>query len=75
MKFKTLILLGASTLAIGATSLALVANMEKFNSQIEATTYEKIYLKLNSSYWGRTIITTPPTFGAGPAEPLGRVLI
>jgi uncharacterized repeat protein (TIGR02543 family) len=51
MKFKTMIAIGVGTLAVGATSLAVVAKVGS-NSQIDATSYSKIYLKLNASYWG-----------------------
>jgi len=49
MKFKTLILLGASTLAVGATSLAIVAKYD--NSAVAATDSSTYYLLGSMTNW------------------------
>jgi hypothetical protein len=49
MKFKTMIAIGVGTLAIGATSLAVVANTGS-NSQVGADSTVTLYLQVGS-YW------------------------
>jgi len=50
MKFKTLILLGASTLAVGATSLAIVSKLPELNSGVGADSTVTLYVQVGS-YW------------------------
>ena len=49
MKFKTMIAIGVGTLALGATSLAVVANVGS-NSQVGADSTVTLYLQVGS-YW------------------------